>query len=513
MDPRQRNVTFDYKVRRKLDYGTDPQSPSSLDKEFKRRLLEESPATATTVQQAAAPASVPISAPPKQFVPPAVIDRWHKESGSLYGGYVMVARDHDSSETDQIPPLNPGYLYQSKASSVADAYAKAVVMSKLIKGFPNARVAVIIVGGSWIEHFTVDTQGIDFIGIGLPMIGGCIAVQSAAPKPTMPYANLDTRFEGIAFRSYASDEKSGPNLQGGLWLMPGTPDATPAWPLIRLKDCEFYSDAVAMFAQQRFYAEGCKWFSTDTTPLADENRAPLQIQILGLEAGATILERCTIRSWLQNPSSDAAGPTDYIPGGYAWRVLGPNFGQRGFLDTNAPSITFEQVSARVVANDCNIYGSLMVRGGGDVSHKHGSQHGAVALGPASSGSAYAFLMGTPLFNNTNGYIGDAPAIARFSHTDTYAETIATSVAFDGTYPSGVTPATYPGTCYVAYIHSAHYVRLTGGSPWAVIGGNGRADVVNSSTGASTWTGLLITSNSIGSNPVNVTALQYDPYLI
>lgn len=475
--------------------GTSPgEDFERVQVETNKRHSAQGSATAAAVKALAAPVSpapaftpVPAQPPPSQLGP----DRWHKEAAGVDGGYIVLSPNHDPSETDQYPPLNSGYLYQAALPSLLDAYNKAVVMTRLMKS-PNARVKIEIHGGVWnIGQLLVNRSGVDIIGIGRPSLLGQITI-----GPTS-----DMCVHGIKF--YCP-----PTITNGALFTVGflNPQASPLLYQNSFYDCEFYSDTIGSVFQRPFYAERCHWYQTSNANGLDEIVLPLVIQANGFDTIASRMQSCSIHSWLTAPDINARGPLDRHPGGYALSFSVPG---QGSFNTSSGDGPFAWATPKLILDNCDIFGSLLVNQG-DVEHDHCRVHGAIPI-PTTTGQIYASLRGQPLFDSTNGYIGSALAIARFDHCKVNSGQIAQATIWNGQYPVGITPATYPGECYVQFFNSSHRCRYDGAAAeaFSVLGqGLGIADIANSITGAAAWSSATITANLYGSCPTGVPAQDF-----
>jgi len=474
-------------VRQKLDTGTDASSHAPLDKEFKRRLKQPEATVAVaapipvSTPQLVGMAATPAKIPPVQLGP----DRWHKEASGSGGGYIVLSPNHDLSETDQYPPLNSGYLYKASLPSLLDAYNKAVVMTGLMKS-PNARVTIEIHGGEWfIGQIIINQPGIDIVGIGNPSLTGQITINQTS----------DMKIRSI--NGYCP-----PAISNGFLNMPPFPDPQQSPTIYKnsFYDCYFYGDNIISLLQRPFYAENCHWIQTSGANGISELVIPLTIQGNPLDAIPAWLKGCTIQSWLSDPDMNAHGPLGRHPGGYAisYSLRGP-----GPFATGGVGY-YLWPTAKLILEDCNIKGSLLINQG-EVKHIRSICHGAIPIG-TNPGYVYAMLRGQPLFDSGNGYIGDAPAFARFDNCEMNSAQIARASAWDGAYPIGITPATYPGKSLLQFINSVHRCRYDGPAATAfsgIGGGFANATIVDSPTGALAWPAGDFLVNTYGSCPTAV----------
>lgn len=457
--------------------------------------------------QSAMPAKIPAA--------PTVIDRLHKEAANPDGAYITVMLPHMASDVDQIPPLNPAY-----ATSIGAAYAKAVAILPLLH--PTARVTIKIMAGIYYETVAVASPRIDFEGWDRATIAGQVQV--------LPIPGIDTKFSNLDFIAVAAPVRvdSPPNPTGAVWLMPNG-DINPLFPLIQFRNCNFFSDSVAMLAESRFYAENCHWFRTggqlaERPTNYNETDVPLTIHLLGTEMGPTLLRGCSIHSRLRSQdgasfpaNASLGGPLDLVPLGYAWSVRGLsqgtyNSGNNAWISPNA-SVQVEDTviegsllcqEARVAHTNCDVHGGILVGSIPDCGIL-GSRTGGLGVG-----LLYASLRGRPLFDPANGYVGDNWAMVTFDSMPIRSFQVAWVLPYNGNYPPGVNPSTYPGFGYVQVNQSPHHMRWDGGpaNAFGTAGGIGIATIVNSATSACSWTGGDFTATLFGSCPQAVPMFDF-----
>ena len=471
-----------------------------------------------TVATAAVPAVSPLQqnppAAPAKKTPaaPAVIDRLHKKAISEYGGYIYVGHDHGPWDTDQVPPLNPGYLYQAKASSINDAYQEAIwALPKL--AHPGARIGIVILGGVWYETLVVDYAGIDFFGSPRATIAGQVTLLPPKPTKMFPMPHADTLFQDLEFLSLLAGEGSAPNPVGGM-MIPVLPDTDPTTVPVRFRGCKFMSDGVAMFAQSRFHATDCHWIRTggqltDTILTYDETNIPLVIQLTGMEQGETLIERSKIeaRTRAQTGYYSAPGvwqPLDNVPLGYALHVSGGS--NVTLADPPNSQTLWPHSSVQIEQSD--VLGSLL-NDQARVNHRFCDLHGGVPDIAADEGGpplVYEVMRGEPLFNEPLvGYFGDRLALSSIDSCDIHSSLVALPMKWNGGYPPGIDPATYPGKSDIIVTNCTHFRRYDYAtvSAFGTGGGTGIATVINSATGSSAWTSTGFTATTYGSCPVAV----------
>jgi hypothetical protein len=124
---------------------------------------------------------------------------------------------------------------------------------------------------------------------------------------------------------------------------------------------------------------------------------------------------------------------------------------------------------------------------------------------AADSLVYDVMRGRPLFDPVNGYYGDNAAYGSINNCIVHAAFIAGPTSWNGAYPSGVTPATFPGMSSLQVNGTTHLCRYDGATntAFAAMGGGGAAVVSNSSTGSAAWAGGFDNVSTYGSCPVSV----------
>ncbi len=481
------------------NYGpTDAPEDRTTDTEHKRRERRKQAAAviaAKPVAAAGSPAAavVPPPAPPK---PPTVIDRLHKRWLAKGGGIIWLGQDHDATiDSDQMPPLNPGYAKSGHASSIADAYALAVQWITTGAVQPKARVVIAIMGGRWTEQLVFTTDRVDLVGIGNPTIVGNQEI-----APTL----FDAYFEGITFETV--------NGFLAMWL-PSAP-IMPS-PIISLrpefKQCTFIGPQKAFYAQRRFYAEECRFEQTQVQDVASEI-APCWIEMeMGPQVWFTFLRRCEFYVVLQKEANQPGYPAPQTPVSamnFAIRVsallegLGPY--QQTLLSNDGifrasvdPTTGIGVIGSGVVLDDCHVYGRALVEGW-TLIHLHGTQYGP----QPSGGASYCRVRGHDWLSG-GGFDGRQFGIVIFDESITHARIIAEIVRDPLT-----TNEAFPGGGAVFYRVSDHlqHAVVTGGAAVLSTTAVGYLYPPGSYTGMTVWTGgaIIPVGTDVGSH-VNVPA--------
>lgn len=368
--------------------------------ESNRRVEDAIPAAAEQQTPAGTPiliASEPAKVKPPE--PPVVIDRLHKESLSFEGGYIFVGKNHDTSETDQMPPVNPGYA-SATASSLNDAYKKALAFQPRLKA--NARITIYVMSGTWIEDLTLMAERIDWVGMGRPVIWGRVMI-----------ANIrDIRMTGIEFRSRDLQEAVRVTI-----APPPEPTFLSTYSLTKFFDCWFHGDQRALWTQRRIYLEGCRtWADTDTDPGLEN--PPFIVTASPDDIDFTVSVDCTHTAFL---TLDMSIPRIMPPGvrrpvGYAIRVMG----QTGpppvpGLEDKTDAYLLHPMSGLLIRRG-TVEGSLLCEQS-VVLHEGGFQLGGLPS-LTKSGGVYAIIRGRRLDEQ------QIPGIVQFDHAQTRAGLIA-----------------------------------------------------------------------------------------
>lgn len=214
--------------------------------------------------------------------PGPVIDRLHKEYGSIYGGIVFVGHDHDPSEyVDQTPPTNPGWRSPDVlASSLNDAYAKALIITE-IPGFQaDARVAIYVLGGVWNEALICTSDRIDLIGFGRPKINGRIIVTETATVFRMD------NFEVV--NDVFTEGPANPSI-----TVVAAPVINLPYSSIQFRNVWAHNPQRAFVTYRRVYCEDC-WFWSDTVFDLSLEMAALEIYASADDVDWSIFSNCNV---------------------------------------------------------------------------------------------------------------------------------------------------------------------------------------------------------------------------
>ena len=282
--------------------------------------------------------------------PGPVIDRVHKEAGNILGGYVILTKDHDPSEIDQLPPTNAGYRSVSAtASSLNDAYAKALIIAALPGFAANARVVIYVWGGIWNESLICTSDRIDLVGLDRPLINGHIVV---APTAT-------------TFRMENFEVVNDTFTEGPIEAITVQPAPVITLPIssIQFKNVWVHNPEKAFIAYRRVYCEDCR-FWCDTLVDQTLEDPPLQVYASIDDIDWSIFRGCRISGYI-----DTENTSDGIPSrsanGFAIRASSYSEGQyinfgnviAGLTQQGGTYFTFPNSGLRL--EGCTIDGILL----------------------------------------------------------------------------------------------------------------------------------------------------------
>ena len=336
--------------------------------------------------------------PPTEALGP---DRWHKR-GRVY---VYVSKDHISTSDDT--PVNPGYAPLNGPSTINAAYAFArdVLVPKV--QFASERVVLVIVGGLWNEALVINSNEVDIVGQGMPVLVGESSVDQLCNE---------VYIEGIEF--YTEGDKDGAPAQVAMTVNRGLDIAHYPHGSIMFRDCRFRADKTA-------YVE---WRRTD-----HENTEIIQDvqwdQTMEIASAISYIEPAARGySIFRNSRISCFVGFDGLRGtvwnGFAFKATakilpgGPDGGYaKGILHNDE----FIMQTSGVLFENCSIYGSLLCEGS-NVYHQGGAQFQGILM-PAAHIHCYAVIRGWQVFDD-NGAFNSIPGRVWFDHTKTHSGVIA-----------------------------------------------------------------------------------------
>jgi hypothetical protein len=349
------------------DYGpTDAPEDRNTDAEFKRRLRNNAVAAISNKPTGASPAAASPGSPATPAglkgdkgdagatgpagPPGPVIDRLHKESGSIYGGYVFVGQDHDASEfADQTPPTNPGWrTITATASSLNDAYAKAIVITQ-IAGFQyNSRVAIIVLGGNWYESLICTSPQIDLIGIGRPLVD---KIYITATATTFRMENFEVYYPVL------------PAGSDSAVFIEAAPVLTLPYSSVQFKNVWVHGNQRAFVTYRRVYCEDC-WIWCDAIVDQSLEDPPLQIYASTDDIDWSVFKGCNIWGYTDMELTDDGIVSGRNSWGFAIKASSNvgeyiNFGSVIAGLTQQGGTYFTLPNSGVKFEDCKIHGLLL----------------------------------------------------------------------------------------------------------------------------------------------------------
>lgn len=491
----------------KRNTGLGGEGAGIVHDETERRKEEAVAAAAPAPQVLAAPAVGGTGpAPPPPAPPPTIIDRWHKWSFNAAGAYIYVGLDHDTKDTGQTPPPNPGYAPANSASTINGAYTKALSMLSLLK--PTARVIIVVHSGIYVENLVINESRIDFEGRGRPVLRGQLTI--------LPQAS-DVRF--LDFHVDCPDVR-----QPGVHVMakvpvPGFIEPMPFAP-IQFYDCWFSAPTLAFYSERRVYLEQCRGWRTTLPPTPFDENPPVVFQAAYDDFWWSHAVSC----WFGADFNDYNVPSPIGLPPYNITVKKPSgFAVKATAKSPAypmPPIILGGLTAQTDADyahptsglmlvNCRIDGSLLVEGW-TVEHKNCD---CVASPSGEVGGFYSVVRGWRFGDP----LQHLPGRVFFDHSRVQARVISLFES-DPMQPSN--PMSGGGKTH--FRHSVHLNNFNAPSaiPFVVGAvGIGAADVVQSCTSAASWISAGgPTVRLFGNCPTSTTdpgiySALYDPYYL
>ena len=276
----------------------------------------------------------------------STIDRVHKEAAGPDGAYIVLAKNHDPSETDQIPPLNPGYMsLTATASSLNDAYNKALFIVAQPWFLPTSRVTIQVLDGRWTESLDITSSQIDIVGFGRPVIVGRLHVTSSA-----------TTFNLSNFEIQSSDD-----LVEGV-TVDAAPVVTLPYSSVQFRNVWFHGNRRAFVAYRRVYCEEC-WFWCDQPVDQEQEDPPTQIYASADDIDWTVFKDCRLWGYTEMYSIHGFTILGRTTAGFALKASAKPLGVYEFNLT--PGLTHQgntylvQASSGLLLQDCQINGILL----------------------------------------------------------------------------------------------------------------------------------------------------------